>query len=77
MPAQILKGDTVRLKSAGPLMTVVQVSEDNARCIWFDMNNHVQVGHFQIEFLVSEPVHLESVGSFARSESGLKKTNFP
>lgn len=34
MAEQIKVGDTVRIKSGGPLMTAVQVEEDQIQCMW-------------------------------------------
>jgi len=43
--ADFKKGDTVRLKSGGPLMTVAELGnfgvtspEDGVKCVWFDGN---------------------------------------
>ena len=34
------KGDLVRLKSSGPNMTVMDVSDEGIRCWWFDKDKH-------------------------------------
>jgi uncharacterized protein YodC (DUF2158 family) len=40
MPDEFKAGDTVKLKSGGPFMTIESISEYNgikkARCVWFD-----------------------------------------
>jgi uncharacterized protein YodC (DUF2158 family) len=64
------KADEVRLKSSGPNMTVLDVSDDGVRCWWFDKNKlHKEV--FPAEMLIEAPpsgvtntitvVHLEDV----------------
>jgi uncharacterized protein YodC (DUF2158 family) len=45
-------GDTVKLKSGGPVMVAETVRRDNAFCRWFDMNG-VNGLHFQAACLVS------------------------
>ena len=50
MSDQIKAGDTVRLKSGGPLMTVAWVKESTASCDWFDGSKAVTQS-FQITSL--------------------------
>jgi uncharacterized protein YodC (DUF2158 family) len=46
MAEEIKKGDTVRLKSGGPIMTIMDIgdyghsgTDDRALCVWFDGKN--------------------------------------
>jgi uncharacterized protein YodC (DUF2158 family) len=41
-------GEIVRLRSGGPMMTVLTFSEasDAAHCMWFDLNSMPHEGHF-------------------------------
>ena len=52
---EIKQGDVVQLKSGGPTMTVETVAEDllelTAFCTWFDKNNVLQSGKFQVTSL--------------------------
>ncbi|MCK9517342.1 MAG: YodC family protein [Ottowia sp.] len=47
-------GDTVRLKSSGPLMTVNAIDNDSIKCQWFDGNNSLQEGVFHKDQLEVE-----------------------
>ena len=48
-------GDTVRLKSGGPLMTVNHISRDGeVWCEWFDDSNAPQKHYFRPEMLEQE-----------------------
>jgi len=49
-------GDTVRLKSGGPLMTIEKIGNDESNaprvwCVWFDDKNKQQRGGFRPEAL--------------------------
>ncbi|MFV0571154.1 MAG: DUF2158 domain-containing protein [Xanthomarina gelatinilytica] len=43
------KGDLVRLKSGGPVMTVYEVLRGNVSCTWFDKNDEQQYSKFSNE----------------------------
>ncbi len=47
-------GDTVRLKSGGPLMTVMKVSEGEVWTCWFDDIKKENRGSYPAETLVSD-----------------------
>ncbi len=47
-------GDTVRLKSGGPLMTVMKVSEGEVWTCWFDGIKKENRGSYPAETLVSD-----------------------
>ena len=51
---EIKAGDTVRLKSGGPAMSVQWVEYGAAYCIWFDAKMAKQDGKFQVESLVKD-----------------------
>ena len=46
-------GDTVRLKSGGPLMTIESIEDKKAFCNWFS-NDELKNGTFNIETLEKE-----------------------
>lgn len=54
MPIQskIEKGDTVQLKSGGPVMTVQVCSQNLAYCVWFDEESTRKEGSFEVGTLV-------------------------
>lgn len=44
-------GDTVQLKSGGPIMTVEKASKGEVTCVWFDEKNQCQSKFFVPEVL--------------------------
>lgn len=49
--SEIKKGDTVWLKSGGPMMTVSEIEEHSARCVWLDNSGKQQTGEFDLDTL--------------------------
>jgi uncharacterized protein YodC (DUF2158 family) len=47
-------GDLVRLRSGGPLMTVVRIDGDQANCVWTDWDGQFESGKFPIDVLQME-----------------------
>lgn len=46
-----MPGDTVELRTGGPLMTVAIAERDTVTCNWFDDRGHVQCYTFRREVL--------------------------
>ncbi len=51
---QFNPGDTVRLKSGGPVMTVSKLINNFVHCTWFDEKHKLQSGSFTPEQLVAD-----------------------
>ena len=47
-------GNLVRLRSGGPLMTVVRIEGDQANCVWTDWDGQFEAGRFPIDVLQVE-----------------------
>ncbi len=47
-------GDTVRLKSGGPLMTVDSINGEDVWCEWFDEKKNPQSKSFRLHTLVKD-----------------------
>jgi uncharacterized protein YodC (DUF2158 family) len=56
-------GDLVRLRSGGPLMTVVGIEGDQVNCAWTGLDGHIGYEHLPIEAL--EP-GIRILGGFRR-----------
>ncbi|MBO6739317.1 MAG: DUF2158 domain-containing protein [Phycisphaerales bacterium] len=52
MSQNVREGSTVRLASGGPLMSVLKIHKDEARCVWLDTEDHRQQGDFHIGSLI-------------------------
>ena len=56
-------GDQVRLRSGGPPMTVVKVTEDDVRCMWFESNEFLRQEVFPTFALATwEPFEVPTEG---------------
>ena len=47
-------GSLVRLRSGGPLMTVVRIEGDQVNCVWTDWDGQFESGRFPIDVLQVE-----------------------
>ena len=56
-------GDLVRLRSGGPLMTVIGIEGDLVNCVWTDLDGHIGSERFPIAAL--EP-GIRILGGFPR-----------
>ena len=52
--ANFKAGDTVKLKSGGPLMSVVSVNSNEAWCEWFDDKKQSQGRNFNVAILIAD-----------------------
>ncbi len=52
---QLKPGDTVRLNSGGPLMTISTIEGQNAFCEWFTDDQQLQSRSFVITSLKADP----------------------
>jgi uncharacterized protein YodC (DUF2158 family) len=52
MSEEINAGDTVKLKSGGPPMTVDSIDNRTAWCSWFDSKGDLKTGSFPLTSLV-------------------------
>ncbi len=56
MADQFKKGQTVRLKSGGPLMTIDSINGEEATCEWFDSKQEIQIRTFNLHVLELDEV---------------------
>jgi uncharacterized protein YodC (DUF2158 family) len=47
-------GQTVKLKSGGPLMTIDSINGEEATCEWFDSKQQIQVRTFGLHVLMED-----------------------
>jgi uncharacterized protein YodC (DUF2158 family) len=48
---ELRSGNLVRLRSGGPLMTVVRIKGDQVDCVWTDWNGEPESGSFPVDVL--------------------------
>ena len=48
---EIKRGDTVQLRSGGPIMTVENIERDKVNCVWFNNKEELQYDIFNIVLL--------------------------
>jgi len=72
MPDTLRIGDTVKLKSGGPPMTVSLVGNEQVNCDWFDLHHQAHTKAFKICSIVKEndPVKLRATMAPASARSG-------
>lgn len=51
MSEELKKGDVVKLKSGGFQMTIEDVGEGIASCVWVDSRDEINRGEFDLETL--------------------------
>jgi uncharacterized protein YodC (DUF2158 family) len=56
MSQKLIAGETVRLKSGGPLMTIAWIDEESsaARCEWFDSKKEFRSSDFLLTSLIQD-----------------------
>jgi len=76
MEEDFKKGDTVKLKSGGPLMTVVDIDELGVECMWFDKAEKKFIDTFEAATLKkAKPgmnISEEAMGVVVSKSSGKK-----
>ncbi len=79
MPTPTSKaGDTVRLKSGGPTMTIREAVEDQLRCQWFDVEDYSQVREATFPVACVVPVEVnEPVAAWAKFRTGTYRSYAP
>ena len=67
-------GDTVRLQSGGPLMTVKKISNQILICRWFNNNNNLQSSRFHRNEVYFENHQQQEINKL--QESFIKENSF-
>lgn len=52
--AEFIVGDVVKLKSAGPDMTIAKINDSSLECTWFDQKGELKSENFIAEILEKE-----------------------
>jgi uncharacterized protein YodC (DUF2158 family) len=54
MATTLKVGDTVKLKSGGPLMTITLIELNTVYCSWFNDKNELKYGQFSPDALIQD-----------------------